>query len=106
MLQDYYKRYWIKAGVGVHWNMDLANDVPRTMYVDYLIKKGVSLNGDSSKKHVMVVGVRCHWVSDGGVYQVGRFNVNELVPVEIYKGGNSELLKWSEFMNGGFNGKR
>jgi len=99
MLQGYYTRYWIKAGIAVHWTMDVGKKVPRTMYVDYLVKKGVPLNGDSSKKHVMVVGVRCHWVSDDGKYQVGRFNVNELVPAEIFKGGDNELMKWSEYMS-------
>ncbi len=99
MIKGYYTRYWIKAGVKVHWTEHVQQKSPRAMYVDYLIKKGVPLNGDSSKKHVMVVGVRCHWVNDDGKYEVGRFNVSELVPAEIFGAGFDELIKWSEYMN-------
>lgn len=101
MLLKYYTRYWIKAGVAVHWNMDITKDSPRVMYVDYLIKKGLKLQKGSSERKVMVVGVKCHWLSDDGVYQTGRFNVVELIPEEILSAGQDELLRWTEFMKNG-----
>ena len=105
MLQEYYNRYWIKAGVKVYLKEDLSKENLRNIHVDYLIKKGVKISGSEGKRHVMVVGVRCHWLSDDGKYQVGRFNVNELIPADVYDEGNNELIKWSEYMsNGQFKG--
>lgn len=90
--------YWIVEGLSVVHRDMLGDEEPLVMYVDYKIKKRVSvIEGGEKRFKNMVVGIKCHWWEerDGERhYRYGRFNVHELIPKEVYDLGLEVVERW------------
>ena len=78
------KKYWIKEGNPVrhkHWpsfKMIVENVKKKVKE----IPENTSDNGSEIIKinKTFVIGVRCHWITDQGLFQTGLFHTTELEP--------------------------